>query len=134
MKQPVRAAISWSVLLTITLCLAAAATTAIAGHGSSDMPIWGPSVGIQFAANLQEVEIGEITSARVVDSAKLTRFINDASFSCAQGDTVKVRMVSEAMFELLFPKQGLKVGAHFSGTGDSFAAIVDWLGSLEAQE
>ena len=42
-------------------------------------------------------------------------------------------MVSETLFELLFPKQELKVGAHSSGTGDSFTVIIDWLGSLEGK-
>ena len=69
MKQSVRAAVNWNVLLTVTLCLVGAVTTATAGHGSKGMPVWGSSVGVQFAASVQEVEIGVITSARVVDSA-----------------------------------------------------------------
>ena len=138
MKSRFSLAVSILVLLTVSLAWAPKRIYV----GSLPLP---SQLGIEVPGD--EVELGTWADAKITDAAKVGNLdklaviatdpgsvADMASLGVSKGDAVKIKFSSQFKCEIAFPKQQVKAKVHFVEERGKFRAIVDWLGSLEAQE
>ena len=84
-----------------------------------------------------QVDSGTSYSGQIGDAKKWVAAVkrHDGNFACTNGDRIKVSFKTATKCQIAFPKQGKLAKIHFEDVGSgSMKTIVDWLGSLEAQE